>query len=67
MSMASTPPPKNTNWHTGLKRKIQKLVAYKKTHLIDKNKHCLRVKAWKISQANGPENRKEKQYLYQIK
>jgi exonuclease III len=24
------------------------------THLIDRNKHWLRVKAWKIYQANGP-------------
>jgi hypothetical protein len=27
----------------------------KETHLLDKNKHCLRVKLWKrIYQANGP-------------
>jgi exonuclease III len=24
------------------------------THLIDRNKHQLRVKGWKIYQANGP-------------
>jgi exonuclease III len=38
------------------------------THLIDRNKHCLRVKGWKKNyQANGPEKRQEYQYLYQTK
>jgi hypothetical protein len=51
------PPSKDTIWQTGLKRKIQQSVAYRsiKCHLIDRNKHCLRVKGWKkIYQDNGP-------------
>jgi hypothetical protein len=34
----STPPSKETNWQTGLKRKIQQSVVYK---------HCLRLSGWK--------------------
>jgi hypothetical protein len=49
-----TPPIKDTVWQTGLKMKIQQSVVYR-THLIDRNKHWLRVKGWKkIYQANGP-------------
>jgi hypothetical protein len=42
MSMDSTTPPKDTVWQIGLKRKICSL---KETHLIDRNKYWLRVKA----------------------
>jgi hypothetical protein len=46
MLMDLTHSSKDTVWQTGLKRKI---------HLIDRNKHWLRVKGWKkIYQANGP-------------
>jgi hypothetical protein len=34
MLRASTPPSKNTNWQTGLKRKTQKSVVYKKSTLL---------------------------------
>jgi hypothetical protein len=45
MLMDSISPSKDTDWQTGLKRK---------THLMDRNKHCLRVKGWKKTyQANG--------------
>jgi hypothetical protein len=40
--MDSTPASKDTIWQTGLKRKMQQ-----DTHLIDRNKHWLRVKGWK--------------------
>jgi hypothetical protein len=48
-----TPPSKETIWQTGLKRKIQQSVVYKETHLIDRNKHWLRAKFWKIYQTSG--------------
>jgi hypothetical protein len=52
--MDSTPPSKDTIWQTGPKKKIQQSVVY--THLIDRNKHWLRVKDWKkIYPANGPQ------------
>jgi hypothetical protein len=55
MLMELTPPSKDTNSQTGLKRKIQQSAAYRRPHLIDSNKHWLRVKGWKkIYQANGP-------------
>jgi exonuclease III len=47
------PPSKDTIWQTRLKRKIQQFVAYREIHLIKRNKHWLRVKGWKIYQANG--------------
>jgi hypothetical protein len=48
-----TPPSKDTIWQAGLKRKIQQS---EETHLIDRNKHWLRVKGWKkIYQANSPQ------------
>jgi hypothetical protein len=51
MSMDSTPPSKDPFWHIGLKRKIHCLQV---TYLIDGNKFWLRVKGWKIYQANDP-------------
>jgi exonuclease III len=34
-------------------------VCLKETHLIDRYKHWLRVKGWKIYQPKAPENRQE--------
>jgi hypothetical protein len=46
-------PIKNTIWQTGLKRKIQQSVLYRRSISL-RNKHRLRVKGWKkIYQANG--------------
>jgi hypothetical protein len=45
-------PSKDTDWQTGLKRKTQHLLPME-THLIDRNKHWLRMKGWKMI-ANGP-------------
>jgi exonuclease III len=40
------------NW---IKKEDPTICCLQKTHLIDRNKHWLRVKAWKnIYQANGP-------------
>jgi exonuclease III len=42
-----------TNW---IKKKDPTICCLQETHLIDKNKHRLRVKDWKkIYQANGPQ------------
>jgi exonuclease III len=41
-----------TNW---IKKEDPKICCLQETHLIDRNKHWLRVKGWrKIYQANGP-------------
>jgi hypothetical protein len=59
MLMDSVPPSKDTSWQTGIKREKEdpdNLLFTKKSHLTDRNKHCLRVKGWKkIYQANGPQ------------
>jgi exonuclease III len=40
------------NW---IKKEDPTICCLQETHLIDRNKHCLRVKGWKkIYQANGP-------------
>jgi exonuclease III len=40
------------NW---IKKENPKICCLQETHLIDRNKHWLRVKGWKkIYQANGP-------------
>jgi exonuclease III len=39
------------NW---IKKEDPTICCLQETSLIDRNKHCLRVKGWKISQANGP-------------
>jgi exonuclease III len=46
------------NW---IKKEDLTICCLKETHLIDRNKHWLRVKGWrKIYQANGPpKNRQE--------
>jgi exonuclease III len=43
-----------------IKKEDPEICCLQETHLIDRNKHWLRVKSWKkIYQANGPENRQE--------
>jgi exonuclease III len=43
-----------TNW---IKKEDPTICCLQETHLIDRNKHWLRVKGWKkIYQANAPEN-----------
>jgi hypothetical protein len=55
MSMDSTPPSKDTIWLTGLKKEDLTICCLQGTHLIDRNKHWLRVKGWKkMYQSNGP-------------
>jgi hypothetical protein len=45
------------NW---IKKEDPTICCLQDSHLIDRNKHWLRVKGWKkIYQANAPENRKE--------
>jgi exonuclease III len=40
------------NW---IKKENPTIFCLQEAHLIDRNKHCLRVKGWKmISQVNGP-------------
>jgi exonuclease III len=42
------------NW---IKKEDPTICCLQETHLIDRNKHWLRVKGWKkIYQANGPQN-----------
>jgi exonuclease III len=38
------------NW---IKKEDLTICCLQETHLIERNKHCLRVKGWKIYQANG--------------
>jgi hypothetical protein len=54
--MDSTPPSNDTASQTELKRKLWQSVVYKRPILnfTNRNKHWLRVKDWKIYQANGP-------------
>jgi hypothetical protein len=51
MLIDSTPPSKDPDWQTGLKRKTQQSVVYKKPILWQDTNTALRVK---IYQANGP-------------
>jgi exonuclease III len=41
-----------TNW---IKKEYPIICCLQETHLIDKNKHRLRVKGWKIYQVNVPQ------------
>jgi exonuclease III len=41
-----------TNW---IKKEDLTICCLQETHLIDRNKHRLRVKGWKIYKANGPQ------------
>jgi exonuclease III len=41
-----------TNW---IKNEDPTICCLQESHLTDRNKHCLRVKGWKIYQANGPQ------------
>jgi hypothetical protein len=55
MLMDLTPPSKDTVWQTGLKKEDPTICCLQDTHLMDRNKHWLKVKSWKkIYQANGP-------------
>jgi hypothetical protein len=39
-----------------IKKEDSTIYCLRKTHFIDRSKHCLRVKGWKkINQANGPQ------------
>jgi hypothetical protein len=52
MSMDSTFPSKDIIWQIGLKRSSNNML-FTETHFIDRNKHLLRVKGWKIYQDNA--------------
>jgi exonuclease III len=39
------------NW---IKKEDPIICCLQETHLINRNKHCLKVKGWKIYQASGP-------------
>jgi hypothetical protein len=57
-------PSKDTAWQTGLKRKIQQSVVYRRPISLTET-HWLKVKGWKkITKPIAPENRQEYQYLY---
>jgi hypothetical protein len=59
MSMDSTPPSK-TLFGNKIKKEDPAICCLQETHLIDRNKHWLRVKGWKkIYQANDPQNRQK--------
>jgi hypothetical protein len=51
--MDSTSPSKDTAGQTKFKD-YPTICCLQETHLIGRNKHCLRVKTWKICQANDP-------------
>jgi mRNA deadenylase 3'-5' endonuclease subunit Ccr4 len=59
MSVDSSPPSKDIIWQT-IKKKDPTICCLQETHLIDRNKHWLRVKGWKkIYQASGPQKHAE--------
>jgi exonuclease III len=53
------PPIKRHHLANWIKMEDPTICCLQKTHLIDRNKHWLRVKAWKIYQANAPPKRKQ--------
>jgi exonuclease III len=53
------PPIKRHHLANWIKMEDSTICCLQKTHLIDRNKHWLRVKAWKIYQANAPPKRKQ--------
>jgi exonuclease III len=54
MLMDLTLPSKDTIWQT-IKKEDSTICCLQETHLIDRNKHRLRLKGWKkIYQVNGP-------------
>jgi hypothetical protein len=60
MLMDLTPPSKKHHLANWIKKEAPTICCLWDTHLIDRNKHWLRVKGWKkIYQANGPQNRQE--------
>jgi exonuclease III len=53
------------NW---IKKEDPTICCLQEIHLIDGNKHWLRVKGWKkIYKAKAPKNRQEYQYLFRTK
>jgi hypothetical protein len=55
MLMDKIPPSKDTNLVNWTKKEYLTTCCLQETHLIDRNKHWLRVKGWKkIYKANGP-------------
>jgi hypothetical protein len=55
MLIDSTPWSKNIIWQTEFKKEDLTICCLQETHLIDRNKHWLRVNGWKkIYQASGP-------------
>jgi exonuclease III len=42
-----------TNW---IKKEDPTICCLQETHLTNRNKHSLRMKGWKIYQADGPQN-----------
>jgi hypothetical protein len=60
MSRDSTPPSKDTAWQTGLKRKIQMSLVYKRPISLTKINTGLGLKAGrKFSKLMAPENRQK--------
>jgi exonuclease III len=53
-------PIKRQHLASQIKKEDLTICCVQETHLINRNKHCLRVKGWKkIYQANDPHNRQE--------
>jgi hypothetical protein len=58
MSRDTTPLSRHcvANW---IKKEDPTICCLQENHSVDRNKHWLMVKDWKIYQANAPQNRKE--------
>jgi hypothetical protein len=55
MLMALTPPIKRYHLGNWIKKEDPTICCLQETHLIDRNKHWLRLRGWKkIYQDNGP-------------
>jgi hypothetical protein len=52
-------PSKDTFWQTGLKRKIQQCVAYRRSISSTETSTGLGLKARRFTKARAPQNRKE--------
>jgi exonuclease III len=66
MLMDLTPPSKDSlaNW---IKKEDPTVCCLQETHLINRNKYCLRVKGWKICQTNGPRKKAGVAILISVK
>jgi exonuclease III len=53
MLMDLTLASKDTIWANWIKKEDPTICCLQENHLIDRNKHWLRVKGWKIYKANG--------------